>query len=92
MTTYSIREFKAKVSEILRGLGEGEEVIITRRGEPCGRLTSIPRPPEKKPSLSTLRGSLCWLPEASYQEFLDIKTVWDPQLPMSDQVKQGSVG
>ena len=38
MTTYNIREFKAKVSEILRALSYGEEVIITRRGKPFGRL------------------------------------------------------
>ena len=41
MTTYGIREFKARVREILRGLDDGEEVIITRRGKPCGRLTSM---------------------------------------------------
>ena len=34
MTTYSIREFKARVSEILRDLDSGDEVIITRRGKP----------------------------------------------------------
>ena len=39
-TTYSIREVKARLSEILRHLDYGEEVIITRRGRPCGRLTA----------------------------------------------------
>ena len=39
-TTYSIREVKARLSEILRDLDYGEEVIITRRGRPCGRLTA----------------------------------------------------
>ena len=34
MTTYSIREFKARVSEILRDLDDGAEEIITRRGKP----------------------------------------------------------
>ena len=48
-STYSIREFKAKVSEILRDLEDGEEVIITRRGKPCGKLTGI-RPSEKRTS------------------------------------------
>ena len=38
MTTYSVREFKAKTSEILRNLKEGEEVIITRRGGHAGDL------------------------------------------------------
>ena len=66
MTTYNIREFKAKVSEILSALSYGEEVIITRRGKPCGRLSPIQNPTEEKPSLSTLKGSFTGLPEASY--------------------------
>ena len=37
MTTYSIREAKARLSEILRDLDHGDEVIITRRARPCGR-------------------------------------------------------
>ena len=83
MTTYGIREFKARVSEILRGLDDGEEVIITRRGKPCGRLTSMQAPEEGKPSLGTLRGALVYLPDAGYQEFLDIKTLWEPRVPES---------
>ena len=38
MTTYSIRELRAKAGQILDSLAEGEEVIITRRGKPCGKL------------------------------------------------------
>ena len=83
MTTYGIRQFKARVSEILRGLDDGEEVIITRRGKPCGRLTSMQAPKEGKPSLGTLRGALVYLPDAGYQEFLDIKTLWEPRVPES---------
>ena len=84
MTTYSIREFKAKVSEILRDLKEGEEVIITRRGQPCGRLTPVPPSDSKKPSLATLRGALPQLPYATYQDFLDIKSIWEPRSLESD--------
>ena len=84
MTTYSIREFKAKVSEILRNLKEGEEVLITRRGQPCGRLTSVHIPDNKRPSLSTLRGALPQLPYATYQDFLDIKSIWEPRSLESD--------
>ena len=73
MTTYNIREFKAKVGEILRALSYGEEVIITRRGKPFGRLSPIQDPTEEKPSLSTLKGSFTGLPEASYEDFLEIK-------------------
>ena len=77
MTTYSIREFKARTSEILRAVDDGEEVIITRRGKPCGRLTPIERYTEDKPPLSTLRGSMAHLPDATYEDFLAIKSVWE---------------
>ncbi len=81
MTTLGIREFKARVSEILRDLDDGEDVIITRRGKPCGRLTLVRRPPEGRPSLETLRGALAYLPDASYEDFLDIKAAWAPWDP-----------
>ena len=88
MTTYNIREFKAKVSEILNSLSYGEEVIITRRGKPCGRLSPVERPTEGKPSLSTLKGAFAHLPDASYEDFLDIKALWEPQIPPLDEVGQ----
>ena len=40
MATYGIREFKARASEILRNLEEGEEVVITRRGNRAGNLSA----------------------------------------------------
>ena len=91
MTTYGIREFKARVSEILRGLDEGEDVIITRRGKPCGRLTSVRPSNEEKPSLDTLKGALSYLPDASYEDFLDVKTLWKPRVPASTETKRDRV-
>ena len=79
MTTYSIREFKAKVSEILRNLKDGEEVIITRRGRPCGKLIPAQSAAEGKSSLRDLRGSTTRLPDANYEDFLGIKVLWDSQ-------------
>ncbi|MCH8207018.1 MAG: type II toxin-antitoxin system prevent-host-death family antitoxin [Chloroflexi bacterium] len=81
MTTYSVREFKARISEILRGLEDGEEVIITRRGKPCGRLTPVGPSDEGKPSLRTLRGALSYLPEVTYEDFLEIKRIWELTVP-----------
>ncbi len=92
MTTYSIREFKARVSEILRDLDVGDEVIITRRGKPCGRLTPIECPTEGKPSLSTLKGSLDYLPDATYEDFLDIKALWEPRADASAEAKHSRAG
>jgi prevent-host-death family protein len=76
MTTYSIREAKARLSEILRDLDRGDEVIITRRGRPCGRLTAVNGSSDDRPSLATLRGALSQLPDAGYQDFQDIKDIW----------------
>lgn len=81
MITYNIREFKSKVSEILSNLKYGEEVIITRRGTPRGRLSLVQDPSEEKPSLSTLKGAFSALPDASYEDFVDIKTLWEPRDP-----------
>ena len=90
MTTYSVREFKARLSEILRSLEDGEEVIITRRGKPCGRLTAM-LPGEQKPSLRTLRGAYAdVLPDATYQDFLDIKSIWEPRLPPDEEEHDGA--
>ena len=79
MTTYSVREFKARVSEILRNLEDGEEVIITRRGKPCGRLTSVPTN-ERRTSVrsASLRGAQCptFLTQAT-KSSSDIKSIWD---------------
>ena len=74
MTTYCIREAKAHLSEILRDLDHGDEVIITRRGRPCGRLTAVDAGPDDRPSLTTLRGALSQLPDTGYQ---DIKGIWE---------------
>ena len=79
MTTYNIREFKARLSEILRDMDEDAEVIITRRGKPCGRLTALGAPELAKAPLSTLRDALPRLPDATYQDFLDVKALWEPR-------------
>ena len=84
MTTYSIREAKARLSEILRGLDRGDEVIITRRGRPCGRLTAVDTDADDKPSLATLRGAFSQLPDAEYQDFRDIKSIWETRTEPSE--------
>ena len=88
MTTYGIRDFKARVSEVLRDLEDGEEVIITRRGEPCGRLIPVEHPTNDKPSLASLRGALADLPDATYEDFRDIKAIWEPRAPASGGTKR----
>ena len=84
MTTYSIREAKARLSEILRDLDHGEEVIITRRGRPCGRLTVVDGGVDERPSLATLRGALSQLPDADYRDFQDIKGIWETREDLAE--------
>ena len=84
MTTYSIREFKAKASAILRELEDGDEVIITRRGRPCGKLTSVSADESDKPSLETLKGSLTYLPDATHEDLLEVQSMWEPRVPPTD--------
>ena len=36
---------------------------------------------EEKSSLSTLRGVFAELPDASYEDFLGIKSVWESRMP-----------
>ena len=86
MTTYSIREAKARLSAILRDLNRGEEVIITRRGRPCGRLTAVDTAVDDRPSLATLRGALSDLPDAEYQDFQDIKGIWDTRTELPEEM------
>ena len=92
MTTYSIREAKARLSEILRELDSGNEVIITRRGRPCGRLTAVDSGVDDRPSLATLRGTLSQLPDASYQDFQDAKGVWEAGERLNDLMSGANDG
>lgn len=81
MTTYGIREFKARASEILRNLDDGEEVIITRRGKPCGKLVAMLPQGREKGSVTTLMGAFKGiLPEAAYEDFQEVDGMGEPRL------------
>ncbi len=81
MVTYGVREFKAKVSEVLHDVESGEEVIITKRGKPCGKLTPVEDAGNTKLPLSALRELLPNLPDADDEDFLEAKKIWEPQAP-----------
>ena len=72
MPTYTISQFKARAGEILDSLRDGEEVIITRRGKPCAKLTVVTPASEKKRSLVELRGAYRdILPDLTFEEIQD---------------------
>ncbi|MCY3655990.1 MAG: type II toxin-antitoxin system prevent-host-death family antitoxin [Chloroflexota bacterium] len=81
MTTYGIREFKARLSEILRSVENGDEAIITRRGRPSGRLVPVRPTAESGASLLTLRDAFADLPDADYEDFEALKSAWQPRVP-----------
>ena len=86
MTTVSIRELKAEATRILRHIEQsGEEVVITRRGTPCGKLIPIGKSSKPKKSLRSIRNSFSKLPNAEYQDFLDIKGIWEPGALPNDE-------
>ncbi len=59
MPTISIQEAQARLSEIIRALTPGEEVVITENGQPVARLVPTPPQPAKKPrQFDTLRGTV----------------------------------
>ena len=82
MTTVSVRELKAKASKILKDVeSSGEEVIITRHGKPCAKLVPVKSPTPKKRSLRTVRDSFTFLPDLEYEDFQEIKKIWEPKIP-----------
>ena len=80
MPTYTITQFKTRTGEILDSLNDGEEVIITRRGKPCAKLTAVPKPAEsgeKKHSGKSLMGAYRGiLPDATWEDFQEAKRIW----------------
>jgi antitoxin (DNA-binding transcriptional repressor) of toxin-antitoxin stability system len=48
MTTVSVHEAKTHLSRLLRAVEAGEEVVITRGGEPVARIERVEPPPQKQ--------------------------------------------
>ncbi len=58
MSTITIQEAQARLSELIHRLTPGEAIVITEDDRPVARLTLEP-PPEAKPRrLGTLRGAV----------------------------------
>lgn len=80
--TIGIRELKARLSQIIAGLDGQTDVVITRHGRPCAKLTSFQAPPDPgTASLASLRDRLPRLADASYEDFQGLKSIWVPEAP-----------
>lgn len=51
----SIREAKSRLSELVASAANGEDVIITSRGEPCARIVPIQKGGRRKLNLKRMR-------------------------------------
>ncbi len=54
MTTCTVAEAKAHLSELLARVESGEELVITRRGRPVANLTPV-RPVKRPPDWQAIR-------------------------------------
>jgi prevent-host-death family protein len=58
MVTVTLVEAKAHLSELLDKVEAGQEVVITRRGRPVGRLSPVVQPKQPIPDLSAFRARM----------------------------------
>ncbi len=58
MNTVTLADAKTHLSHLLDQVEAGEEVVITRRGHPIARITSIEKPKQPMKSLAEFRGSM----------------------------------
>ena len=55
-----IRDLKAKLSDYLRQVEEGETVVITKHGKPIGRIVPLPQPPKEQLEILRRAGLIAW--------------------------------
>jgi len=89
--TMTARELKNRTGDALRAVGQGEQVLITRRGKPFALVvpaTAAPRESEDDALLETLRVNARRrpLPFSSYEEF----RAWSRGLSSSTRARSSS--
>jgi prevent-host-death family protein len=58
MTTLSLTEAQARLSEIVHGLSPGEEVVITENSRPIARVVAEPTMQRQRRKAGTAKGIL----------------------------------
>jgi prevent-host-death family protein len=78
MSTLSVQEAQAKLSELIRKLKPGDEILITDNNQPVARLVPALGEPQKKPRRpGTLRGTVKYMapdfdaPLEDFKEYME---------------------
>ena len=58
MSTVTLADAKARLSHLLAQVEAGEEVVITRRGQPVARISQFEKPKEAVKSLAEFRARM----------------------------------
>ena len=62
MSTVTIEEAQAKLTDLIHNLTPGAEVVITENNRPVARLLPTKQEPQRRPrQLGTLRGSILYM-------------------------------
>ena len=82
-TTISVRELKAKASEVLRDLEKmpAKEIVITRHGKPCAKLVALKDKSDGIPwsERKSMRNALPHLHHLTDADFAGAKRIWEPK-------------
>ncbi|MEX0712924.1 MAG: type II toxin-antitoxin system prevent-host-death family antitoxin [Pirellulales bacterium] len=62
MTTVSLQEAQAKLSDLIHQMTPGDEVVITENNQPVARLVFVTSRPRRQPRRpGTLRGTVLYM-------------------------------
>jgi len=58
MPSYNVHEAKSNLSQLLKRVEQGEEIVIMRNGEPLAKLVRCGRPKRRKTQLGWAAGQV----------------------------------
>jgi antitoxin (DNA-binding transcriptional repressor) of toxin-antitoxin stability system len=77
MTTVTLEEAQAQLSQLIEQLHPGEEIVITRDQKPVARLIGEGAPPRRPRQLGTLKGTVLYMapdfdaPLEDFKEYME---------------------